>query len=77
MVRGWLVEAAEHLQPWSCSFLCNVPIRQLQRDALYAVLHAVTDDERGEPKAIQRLECSPHGRTLYVMLLLGIRYEPC
>ena len=56
MVLGWLVEAAEHLQPWSRSFLCDVPIRRLQWDALYAVLHAVTDDARGEPKAIQRLD---------------------
>ena len=60
MVLGWLVEAAEHLQALSRSFLCDVHIRQLQLDELYAVLRAVKDDELGEDEAIQRLERSPH-----------------
>jgi hypothetical protein len=77
VVLGWLVEAAEHLQALSRSFLCDVHIRQLQRDELYAVLRAVKDDERGEAEATQRLECSPHGRTLHVMLVLETPYEPC
>jgi hypothetical protein len=77
MVLGWLGETAEHLQALSRSFLYDVHIRQLQRDALYAVLRAVKDDERGEAEAIQRLECSPHGRTRHGMLLLETPYEPC
>ena len=60
MVLGWLGEAAEPLQALSRAFLCDVHIRQLQRDKLYAVLRAGKDDERGEAEAIQRLECSPH-----------------
>jgi IS1 family transposase len=59
-VLGWLVEAAEHLQALARSFLCDVHIRQLQLDELYAVLRAVKDDELGEAEAIQRLERSPH-----------------
>jgi transposase-like protein len=59
-VLGWLVEAAEHLKALSRYFLCDVHVRQLQLDELYAVLRAVKDDELGEAEAIQRLERSPH-----------------
>jgi len=37
----WLVEAAEHLRAFSCDFLCDVHVKQLQRDELYAVLREV------------------------------------
>lgn len=77
MVLGWLGEAAEPLQALSRAFLCDVHIRQLQRDKLYAVLRAGKDDERGEAEAIQRLKCSPHGSILHGMLVLETPYEPC
>ena len=77
MVLGWLGEAAEHLQALSRAFLSDVHIRQLQRDELYAVLRAGKDDERGEAEAVQRLECSPHGRTRHGMLVLETPSEPC
>ena len=40
-VLPWLVEAAEHLRAFSCDFLCDVHVKQLQRDELYAVLRDV------------------------------------
>jgi hypothetical protein len=59
-VLGWLVEAAEHLQAFSRSFLCDVHVRQVQLDELYAVLRAVKDGTLSENEAIKRLEGSPH-----------------
>jgi hypothetical protein len=59
-VLQWLVEAAEQLEAFSQYFLCDVHVRQLQLDELYAVLRAVKDDELGEVEAIQRLERSPY-----------------
>jgi IS1 family transposase len=56
----WLVEAAEQLEAFSQYFLCDIHVRQLQLDELYAVLRAVKDDELGEADAIQRLERAPH-----------------
>src|SRR5437879_5141220 len=58
-VLGWLVEAAEQLEAFSCYFLCDVHIGQLQLDELYAVLSAVKDGEVSEDEAIERLEQSP------------------
>jgi IS1 family transposase len=58
-VLGWLVEAAEHLKAFSRSFLCEVHVRQVQLDELYAVLRAVQDGELSQDEAIQRLERSP------------------
>ena len=55
---GWLGEAAEHLQAFSCSFLCDVHVRQVQLDELYAVLRAVQDGALSQDEAIQRLERS-------------------
>jgi IS1 family transposase len=55
-----LVEAAEQLEAFSQYFLCDIHVRQLQLDELYAVLRAVKDDELGEADAIQRLERAPH-----------------
>jgi IS1 family transposase len=59
-VLHWLVEAAEQLRAFSCYFLCDVHVEQLQLDELYAVLRdrqagAISDDE-----AIRRLERSPY-----------------
>jgi hypothetical protein len=40
-VLQWLMEAADHLQAFSRSFLCEVHVRQVQLDELYALLSAV------------------------------------
>src|SRR3989442_2993254 len=59
-VLHWLVEAAEQLRAFSCYFLCEVHVRQLQLDELYAVLSAVKNGEMREAEAIHRLSRSPH-----------------
>ena len=59
-VLHWLVEAAEQLRAFSCYFLCEVHVKQLQLDELYAVLSAVKNGEMREAEAIQRLARSPH-----------------
>jgi transposase-like protein/IS1 family transposase len=59
-VLHWLVEAAEQLTTFSAYFLCDVHVKQLQLDELYAVLSAVKDGEVTEAKAIKRLSRSPH-----------------
>jgi IS1 family transposase len=59
-VLHWLVEAAEHLRAFSCYFLCDVHVKQLQLDELYAVLRDVKNGERSEDEAIKRLGRSPH-----------------
>ncbi len=59
-VLGWLVEAAEQLRAFSAYFLCDLHVKQLQLDELYAVLSAVKDSEISEAKAIKRLLRSPH-----------------
>ena len=59
-VLQWWGEAAEQLEAFAQYFLCDVHIRQLQLDELYAVLRAVQDNELGAAEAIQRLERSPH-----------------
>ena len=58
-VLGWLVEAAEQLQMFAQYFLCDVHVKQLQLDELYAVLSAVKDGEVNEAEAIERLSRSP------------------
>jgi IS1 family transposase/transposase-like protein len=58
-VLGWLVEAAEHLKVFSRDFLCDVHVRQVQLDELYAGLRDVKDSKLGEDEAIKRLERSP------------------
>jgi IS1 family transposase len=58
-VLHWLVEAAEQLRAFSAYFLCNVHIKQLQLDELYAVLREVKAGELSEDEAIKRLERSP------------------
>jgi IS1 family transposase len=59
-VLHWLVEAAEQLQAFSCYFLCDVHVHQVQLDELYAVLRAIQDGTLREDEAIKRLERSPH-----------------
>jgi IS1 family transposase len=58
-VLHWLIEAAEHLRAFSAYFLCDLHVKQLQLDELYAVLSAVKDGEITEAKAIKRLSRSP------------------
>jgi IS1 family transposase len=59
-VLHWLVEAADQLQAFSRYFLCDVHVRQVQLDELYAVLRAVKDGELSEDEAIKCLERSRH-----------------
>jgi len=59
-VLHWLVEAAEQLQAFSASFLCDVHVRQLQLDELYAVLRGVRDGAISAENALKRLERSRH-----------------
>jgi IS1 family transposase len=59
-VLRWLVEAAEQLQAFSASFLCDVHVHQVQLDELYAVLREVKDGTLSEDEAITRLERSRH-----------------
>jgi IS1 family transposase len=59
-VLQWLVEAAAQLKAFSAYFLCDVHVRQLQLDELYAVLRGVKDGEISAEQAIQRLERSRH-----------------
>ena len=59
-VLHWLVEATDQLQAFSRSFLCEVHVRQVQLDELYAVLSALKAGEISEPEALKRLSRSPH-----------------
>ena len=58
-VLHWFVEAAEQLRAFSCSFLCDLHVRQRPRDELDAVLRAVQGGERSEDEAMRRLSRSP------------------
>jgi len=53
------VEAAEQRRAFACSCLCDLPVRQRQRDALDAVLRAVQGGARSEDEAMRRLSRSP------------------
>jgi hypothetical protein len=57
-VLPWLVEAAEPLQAFTHSFLCDVHVTQLQRDELYARLRALKAGAISEDDALERLEPS-------------------
>src|SRR3989475_10448144 len=59
-VLQWLVEAAEQLRAFSRYFLCDVHVKQLQLDELYAVLREVKAGDLNEDEAIKRLERSPY-----------------
>src|SRR5881397_482876 len=58
-VLHWLVEAAEQLRAFCAYFLCDLHVRQLQLDELYAVLRDLKAGEINEDEAIQRLERAP------------------
>jgi IS1 family transposase len=58
-VARFVVEAAEQLRAFSVSFLCDLHVRQLQLDALYAVLRDVKAGVLSADEAIKRLERSP------------------
>jgi transposase-like protein len=58
-VLQWLVEAAEQLRAFSRYFLCDVHVKQLQLDELYAVLREVKAGDLSADEAIKRLERSP------------------
>jgi hypothetical protein len=60
-VLPWLVEAAEQLHAFSAPFLCDVQVKQLHLDELYAVLRAVTAGSLSDDEAMKRLERSPYG----------------
>src|SRR5216683_2677144 len=55
-VLQWLVEAAEQLQAFTSYFLCDVHVKQLQLDELYAVRRGVKDGEISEANALKCLE---------------------
>jgi hypothetical protein len=59
-VLPWLVEAAEQLHTFSAYFLCDVHVKQLQLDELYAVLRDLKIGEISEKTALKRLEGSRH-----------------
>jgi IS1 family transposase/transposase-like protein len=59
-VLVWLVEAAEHLEAFSCYFLHGLEVEQVQMDELFAVLSAVKNGEVSERQALKRLSRSPH-----------------
>jgi len=58
-VLPWLVEAAEPLHAFSAYCLCDVHVRQLQLDEVYAMLREVKSGESSEDEALKRLERSP------------------
>jgi hypothetical protein len=58
-VLQWLVEAAEQLQAFSRHVLYDVRVRQVQLNALFALLSAVKDGAVSAAEAIARLERSP------------------
>jgi IS1 family transposase len=59
-VLHWLIEAAEQLRAFSAYFLCDLHIKQLQLDELYAVLRDLKAGVLSEDEAIERLERSPY-----------------
>jgi IS1 family transposase len=58
-VLHWLVEAAEQLRAFSCYFLPDLHLTQVQLDEVYAVLSAVKGGTVSEAEAIERLSRSP------------------
>ena len=59
-VLHWLVEAAEQLTAFSAYFLCDLHVKQLQLDELYAVLRDLKAGVLSEDEALKRLERSPY-----------------
>src|SRR5262245_41567691 len=58
-VLQWLVAAAEQLRAFSAYFLCDLHVKQLQLDELYAVLRDLKAGVLSENEAMKRLERSP------------------
>jgi IS1 family transposase len=58
-VLQWLGEAAEQLRAFSASFLCDVHVKPVQLDELYAVLREVKAGDLSAAEAIKPLERSP------------------
>src|SRR5262252_6511525 len=58
-VLHWLVEAAEQLTAFSAYFLCDLHVKQLQLDELYAVLRDLKAGVLSADEAMKRLERSP------------------
>jgi IS1 family transposase len=58
-VLQWLVEAAEQLRAFSCYFLCDLHVEQLQLDEVYAVLRDIKAGTISDDEAIRRLERAP------------------
>jgi IS1 family transposase len=59
-VLQWLGEAVDQLQAFARYFLCEVHVRQIQVDELYAVLSAMKAGDLSEDEAIRRLSRAPH-----------------
>jgi IS1 family transposase len=59
-VLSWLIEATDQLTAFTRYFLCDVHVRQLQLDELYAVLRGVKAGEISDEQVIKRLERSRH-----------------
>jgi transposase-like protein/IS1 family transposase len=55
-VLQWLVEAAEQLKALTSYFLCDVHVKQLQLDELYAVIRALKTSQISAGDAFERLE---------------------
>src|SRR5262249_3947841 len=80
-VLQWLVEAAEQLKAFTSYWLCNVHVKQLQLDELYAMLREVKSGESSEAEASTRLERSSSwvwtamapASTLLVVIAVGTR----
>jgi len=58
-VLQWLGEAVAQLQAFARYYLCEVHVRQIQVDELYAVLSAMKAGDLSEDEAIRRLSRSP------------------
>jgi hypothetical protein len=75
-----LADAAERLRAFTSSFLCDMHVRQLQLDELYAVLRGVNDGDISDDQAIQRLERARHWVSTAIdpesKLLLAIAVGP-
>src|SRR4029453_12107484 len=59
-VLQWLGEAVDQLQAFAHYFLCELHVRQIQVDELYAVLRAMKAGDLSEDEAIRRLSQPAH-----------------
>jgi IS1 family transposase len=59
-VLQWLGEAVDQLQAFVRYFLCELHVRQIQVDELYAVLSAMKAGDLSEDEASRRLSRAPH-----------------